>query len=121
MVKFLIVALGGAIGAVARYSVSLLVTNQKWPAATFIVNVIGSFIIGAFMAWQIKSSNTNNSHVWQLLIATGICGGFTTFSTFSLETVNLLQQQKFTVAILYATVSLIVCVLATFLGLKLLN
>jgi fluoride exporter len=120
--QFLLVALGGAIGAVSRYALSLLITNTKLPWSTFVTNIIGSFIIGAFIAWQTKNYPTINiNNNLRLFVATGICGGFTTFSTFSVEMVQFLQQQKIQLALTYALSSLTLCIVATFLGYKLFN
>jgi fluoride exporter len=120
MVKnFLWVGLGGAIGSMLRYAVSLLVTVKEFPVATFLVNMLGSFIIGAVWAFSIKEANFNNH--WRLFLATGICGGFTTFSAFSAENLAFLQTGKYGIALVYILISIIVGLGATALGFKLIN
>ncbi|MCB0711020.1 MAG: fluoride efflux transporter CrcB [Ignavibacteriae bacterium] len=85
----LFVALGSATGGVLRYGISLLSRSfpHPFPYWTFLVNVVGSLLIG-FLA----SSLPTDSEKLRLLLVTGFCGGFTTFSAFSLETLELFQQ-----------------------------
>ncbi len=91
----LYIAIGGAIGSVLRYITSILVakfwTNQ-FPLATFIANILGCFLIGLFMGYLLKNQLEDSNLKWFLI--TGICGGFTTFSTFSMENYLLLQNQN---------------------------
>ncbi len=91
----------------------MLPVNKIFPYHTFIVNIIGSFIIGALFGLLLKNSITNEG--WKFL-ATGICGGFTTFSAFSLEGFELLQQQRYSIFILYFLLSIIIGLAATLLG-----
>ncbi len=100
--QFLIVAAGGAIGSTLRYSVALMALSKTFPASTLFINIIGSFIIGILAAMLLK--NTIDSTLWKFL-AIGICGGFTTFSAFSLEAFNMLQQQLYTNFLLYIVAS----------------
>ena len=112
-VSFLLVGAGGALGSMLRYGVALFPVNKLFPYHTFIVNIIGSFLIGALMGLLLKNSITNDG--WKFL-ATGVCGGFTTFSALSLEGVELLQQQRYGIFLLYFLLSILVGLAATFLG-----
>ncbi len=112
-VAFLLVGAGGAIGSMLRYSVALMPVNKLFPFHTFIVNIIGSFIIGALLGLLLKNSITNDN--WKFL-ASGLCGGFTTFSAFSLEGFELLQQQRYSIFLLYFLLSIIIGLLATWFG-----
>ncbi len=107
MKPFLLVALGGGAGAVCRYALTLLPISGRFPFATLIANALGALIIGflAGCAIQMDSFPANLN----LLLKTGFCGGFTTFSTFSLETITLWQQHRFWTAGGNATLSLAVC------------
>ena len=107
MKPFLLVALGGGAGAVCRYALTVLPISGRIPFATLIANALGALIIGflAGCAIQLDSFPANLN----LLLKTGFCGGFTTFSTFSLETVTLWQQHRFWTAGGNAMLSLAVC------------
>ncbi len=118
MVKnFLLVGLGGSIGSMLRYAAYLFLSNKNFPFATFTVNIIGSFIIGLALALSFKDENFLNN--WRLFLATGICGGFTTFSALSVENVALLQNGKYFVAIIYIAASIVLGIAAAWLGFKL--
>jgi len=112
-ISFLLVGAGGAIGSMLRYGVAFLPVNKLFPYHTFIVNILGSFLIGCLLGLLLKNSITNDG--WKFL-ATGICGGFTTFSALSLEGFELLQQQRYTIFILYFLLSIILGLAATFFG-----
>lgn len=116
--KLFLVALGGGLGSVARFSISLLLRTNQFFIATLIVNLVGSFLIGFIMAISLTKSNFDN---WRLLLATGVCGGFTTFSAFSWECLQLFQQQKYLIAFSYMIVSFIVGIGATYLGFSLIK
>ena len=108
MLDCLAVALGGAIGSVLRYLIGLIPLNEKYlfPTKTFAINVLGCFLIGLITALSLRSSNLNPRLV--LFLKVGICGGFTTFSTFALESSNLLKNGHTGIAILYMALSLAV-------------
>jgi fluoride exporter len=117
--NFLLVGLGGAIGSMLRYAISLLVTVKQFPYGTFIVNIAGSFIIGAVLALSLKNELFSNN--WKLFLATGICGGFTTFSAFAAENMALLQNGKYGIALMYILASLLLGIAAVVLGFKLIT
>lgn len=110
----LLVGAGGFVGSAARYCISLLVrsltTEQFIPWATLAVNVIGSFMIGCAIPIIGKGCE-----MW-LFLAVGLCGGFTTFSAFSLESFELIRAGQWGVALIYAIVSVVSCLLMTALG-----
>ena len=108
MLNCFAVALGGAIGSVLRYLIGLIPVNERFlfPVKTFLINVIGCFIIGLVIALALKSNNLNPKLV--LFLKVGICGGFTTFSTFALESSNLLKNGHAGIAALYMFLSIAV-------------
>ncbi|MEO7306423.1 MAG: fluoride efflux transporter CrcB [Ferruginibacter sp.] len=115
MIKnLLLVGLGGGLGSTLRYTTGLLINSKYFPYATLAINIIGSFIIGIVFAMSIKEEGLSNQ--WKLLLATGICGGFTTFSAFSLENMELLQSGKTGMAVIYIVLSIVLGILAAFLG-----
>ena len=104
----LIVGIGSFIGGALRYLISTLFKQfctQGFPWGTLLVNLMGCFIFGAIFALFSKYSST--SHPWCLLLTTGLCGGFTTFSTFAYESVLMLQQGNLSGFISYIATSLI--------------
>lgn len=111
--NLLLVAIGGALGSVSRYLVGLSIQPNNFPYATLVVNIVGSFCMGLIMAYLLKQQENN---LLRLLLTTGFCGGFTTFSAFSWETLQLLQQQKFFSAMVYVAISFIVGIVAVFAG-----
>jgi CrcB protein len=118
MIKnILLIGLGGGIGSITRYVASLVIKSKTFPFATLTVNVIGSFIIGLVFAISIKQEGMEDN--WKLFLITGVCGGFTTFSAFSLENVQLLQSGKTGIALAYIIVSMVLGIAATFLGYQL--
>ncbi len=106
MLNCLAVALGGALGSVLRYLIGLIPVNERFlfPIKTFAINVIGCFAIGLVTALALKSNNLNPKLV--LFLKVGICGGFTTFSTFALESSNLLKNGHAGIAVLYIFLSI---------------
>ena len=109
--SFLYVALGGALGACLRYAISLIPYHGTFPLLTFVTNILGAILIGIVVGM----AKTQNA---QLFLKTGVCGGFTTFSTFSLEAYKLLQDGKTPLALLYAAASVAGCIAGVWLGMK---
>lgn len=110
--QILIVGLGGATGSILRFLTSAFVTRVEpfpFPVATFIVNILGCFCIGLFV-------NVIPSNNLRLLLITGFCGGFTTFSTFASETLSLMDNNHLPVAVLYTVVSVVLGIVAVYLG-----
>ena len=120
MIKnILLVGLGGGIGSIARYFC------QKWtiyhyphafPWGTFAVNITGCFAIGIFWGLAFRSFDTNES--WKLFLMTGLCGGFTTFSAFTLEGMGLIREQRILLFFSYVAASVVLGLLATYAGMK---
>ncbi len=109
--NFILVALGGAMGSMIRYGISLLAALLAWSPlwGTLTANVAGSFLIGLCMG-------ACHNSAWQLMLTVGVCGGFTTFSTFSSQSMGLLQEGRYGVALLYMVGSVTVCLAAVMLG-----
>jgi len=117
MMQWLMIALGGALGAVGRYGLVGLVSSvmaRNFPYGTLAVNILGSFFIGVLYVVVVERLHTA-SH-WQPLLMVGFVGAFTTFSTFSLEALNLIQSGRILAAMTYILVSVVVCMLAVLLG-----
>ena len=92
MIKILIVAAGGAAGAAGRYILSLVPAKTVFPILTLITNLLGALLIG-FVVGMSETRGLNEK--WLLFWKTGVCGGFTTFSAFSLEALNLFQKNSY--------------------------
>jgi fluoride exporter len=109
----LLVGLGGAIGAMVRFGISNIKINSQYifPIHTLCINIIGSFLLGYLATLSLPTSV-------QRLWAVGICGGFTTFSTFSKEAVTLWQQQQYTISVGYVLLSILLGIAAFYLGLQ---
>ena len=116
--NFVYVGLGGAIGAISRYAISLIPYKGDFPFLTLITNVIGAFLIGIIAAIAVKN---NASHQMILFIKTGICGGFTTFSTFSLESFNLFSSKRYLMGTAYIIASVLLCIAAVYAGGKVID
>lgn len=116
MIECMVVGAGGFIGAVCRYLIGLIPLKEGYvfPIKTFIINIIGSFIIGVIAALAVKNNSLNPRII--LFLKVGICGGFTTFSSFALETSDLIKSGNMGIALLYVISSIIVGVLAVFAG-----
>ena len=116
----LYVALGSAIGGVSRYLLGGLVQRMldtTFPAGTLLVNVTGSFLLGAIIRYALETPSLTPEI--RAFLTIGVCGGYTTFSTFSYETMALLEDGEWARAGVYITASVILSLIATFLGLAL--
>ena len=114
MKPILAIFLGGGIGSVCRYLISLSIQRQlttAFPAGTFVVNITGCFLIG--LLYGIAVRYTWLDAEWRMFLITGICGGYTTFSTFSYEAVGLIRQGNYTTFLLYVILSVVLGLLAT--------
>ena len=109
--------LGGGLGSVMRYGVQLLmhekITLYDFPWSTFTVNIVGSFLIGLFYALSARLEWTAEV---RLLLTAGLCGGFTTFSTFSNDNLLMLRQSDWLMAMIYIILSVVLGIAACFLG-----
>jgi CrcB protein len=119
MNAYLLVGLGGAIGSIARYGSGVMVGRvwpSEFPAATLVVNVSGSLAMGLLVGWLARTVPA-----WQgdarLFLAVGVLGGFTTFSAFSLDAITLIERGELMQAALYVLGSVLVAVVALYLGL----
>ena len=120
MKNILLIGLGGGIGSIARYLCQRwmsIIYPHSFPFGTFAVNVLGCFLIGIFWGISFRSFNSNES--WKLFLMTGLCGGFTRFSAFTLESLGLLKEQKNGLFIIYIAASVILGLAATYGGIKL--
>ena len=113
MSRFLWVALGGDLGAVLRYAVSLIPVRGGFPVLTLLTNLLGALLIG-FIAGAAEISAPSPGLI--LFAKTGLCGGFTTFSTFSLESYTLIKAGQKGTAVLYIALSVGLCLLGIWLG-----
>ena len=109
--------LGGGIGSVCRYLLTLSINRQlttTFPTGTFVVNITGCLLIGLLYGIAIRYSWFNTE--WRLFLITGICGGYTTFSAFSYEAVGLIRVGNYGYFLLYVAGSVVIGLLATILG-----
>ena len=119
---FLLVGSGGAAGSIARYLVSFIFSKfgvGSFPLGTFAINIFGSFLIG--ILFGLSERNQWLQAGGMLLLASGFCGGFTTFSTFALENVNLMQKGQSIVPLIYIGASVVVGLLLCRVGIWLAN
>lgn len=117
MKVILIIWLGGGIGSVFRYLVQLGISklvHVTFPAGTFVVNITGCFVIGLLYGLVGKYSTITLE--WRLFLITGLCGGYTTFSSFSYEGISLFRQGNYTYFILYILLSVVVGLFSTLGG-----
>jgi CrcB protein len=119
MLQYLLVATGGAVGAMARHWVynAAPFPGQKSVIATFLINVAGSLLIG--MVYVLVAEKGHLSPEWRSLVSVGFLGAFTTYSTYSLDALQLFQQGTPGTALLYLLGTMLVCLLAVYAGVQL--
>ena len=118
----LLVGLGGAVGSMMRYAASILVNravDHSFPVATFLVNITGCFLIGLLFGFG-ERQHWMQGDTW-LVLATGFCGGFTTFSAFASENVSLLGKGNSYSSILYIALSVVVGIVLCRLGISIMR
>ena len=111
----LLVGLGGAVGAMLRYCITTYIFSTNFPWQVMVINIMGSLAIGLLIG------SFSKQHYMYLLLATGLCGGFTTFSSFSADALLLLQQHAFSKFFLYTLGSFTLGILATYVGVKIMQ
>lgn len=114
---FVFVFVGGGLGSVARYGVSLLTSDRipGFPKQTFIANIISCLILGILIGIQMETGLSDSR---KFLIITGFCGGFSTFSAFSSELYNLFLEHYYLLAITYIISSILISLLMIFIGIR---
>lgn len=116
MKSLIYVGLGGAVGSILRHLTSLITQKYysgSFPLGTFVVNIIGCFVIGCLLG---NFSKTAENQTLKLLLITGLCGGYTTFSAFSAESMQLIQNNQTNLALTYIACSVVMGLGAVFTG-----
>jgi fluoride exporter len=119
VIAWIWVALGGALGSMARYGVGIGAARawgDTFPWGTLIINIAGSFVISLFGTLTSQAGAAPAPPGLRIFVMVGFCGGFTTFSSFSLQTLELLQAGETVRAGLYVTLSVVLCLIGVFLG-----
>ncbi|HEV7276415.1 MAG TPA: fluoride efflux transporter CrcB [Devosiaceae bacterium] len=118
MSSFLLVGLGGAVGAMARHGANIAIGSlpNGFPAATFLVNVTGSLAMGLLIGWLAQATPQHQQEI-RLFFAVGVFGGFTTFSSFSLDTISLIERGDYLLAAAYVAGSVLLAVTGLIMGL----
>ena len=114
--NFVFVGLGGALGAVGRYAISMIPIKTEFPFLTLITNILGAVLIGFISGMVSAKQDVSQNTV--LFWKTGVCGGFTTFSTFSLEAYELFEKGSNILGLVYAVVSVVSCIFGIVCGKK---
>ena len=118
MLNFLYVFIGGGLGSICRYGIARWMVQNKFnfPLATFAANVLACLVLGYLISLKAEEQISGNT---QLLLMTGFCGGFSTFSTFSAETFLLFEERLYGQGLLYVGASLLICLISIYLGIRL--
>jgi fluoride exporter len=121
MIKsILMVGFGGAAGSILRFAIQKILQPHSvasFPTGTFLINIVGCFLIG--ILWGITSRSDSWNEEIKLLLMTGLCGGFTTFSAFTLEGIGLLKENKTGLFLVYIGGTVILGLFATYIGIRL--
>jgi len=120
MTRFLLVAAGGALGSMARYGLGVaagrLAPNAAWPWGTFGANLIGGLCMGLLVGWMALKAGAHQEAI-RLFAAVGVLGGFTTFSSYSLEAALMIERRDYGLAAAYVVGSVVLAIAALFVGL----
>jgi len=122
--NYLLIAIGGGLGSILRYVMQSVVghlTGMDFPYGTLIVNISGSIVMGLFIGWMSAHTDLKNANDVRLFIAIGILGGYTTFSSFSLDAIVLYEKGKLMAMAVYVVSSVVISLLGVFAGLKLMR
>jgi CrcB protein len=123
--NLVLVFVGGGLGAVARYLCGVGFVRAFGPSqpyiATALINVLGGFLMGVLVSWMALRGAPTGGERWRLLLGVGVLGGFTTFSSFSLEAVTMIQRKAYGVASVYVGGSVVLSILGLMLGLVLMR
>jgi len=117
MINYILVSFGAAIGGALRYGLSSYVNKSQstiFPTGTLLVNVLGSFVLGIIMFYLSEKEFIGNE--FRLFLSVGLCGGFTTFSTFSYETLMLFRDSEFGLAIYNVLLNVVLCLVGIYLA-----
>jgi CrcB protein len=123
MLNLLFVALGGAVGSVSRYVLNdrvRAVLGTGWPSGIFTINVLGGFLMGCLVGVLALRGGADQEK-WRVLVGVGVLGGFTTFSSFSLDVALMIERKAYGQAAAYSLASVLVSVAALFAGLMLMR
>ncbi|HWI29439.1 MAG TPA: fluoride efflux transporter CrcB [Stellaceae bacterium] len=119
LVTYLVIGIGSALGGLARYGCGLLAValwGAGFPWGTLLINIIGSLVIGGFATLTGPDGRVLVGSLGRQFVMIGLCGGYTTFSSFSLETLSLLQHGRLAAAAAYIALSLVLCLLGVWIG-----
>ncbi|MBJ3784151.1 fluoride efflux transporter CrcB [Devosia sediminis] len=119
MQALVLVGLGGAIGSMARYGMSVLIGrfwSGSFPLATLLVNITGSMAMGLLIGFLVRTLPASGPDI-RLFVGIGVLGGFTTFSSFSLDTISMIERGELGQAALYVGLSVVVCLAGLYCGL----
>lgn len=119
LANYLAVAVGGALGSVARFWMTGFMTGltgPRYPWGTLMINIAGSFVIGLVAGFALTPDRVGLHPTVRIFLMTGICGGFTTFSAFSLQALELWQAGEIAASLAYMIGSVVMCVIATWAG-----
>ena len=119
LVNYLALAAGGALGSMARFWMTAFMTGltgPRYPWGTLLINVLGSFVIGLVAGFALTPDRVGLHPTVRIFLMTGICGGFTTFSAFSLQALELWQAGEVWPSLTYMVASVVMCIIATWAG-----